>query len=87
MFYDVEIGIAILLVGMIIEYKLGILFRIMLTFKVHKMLRESGEFAFNVKERFEFQEQLEESEEPDDLDLSEENKVVIDDWDRGGDYK
>ena len=51
------------------------------------MLRESGEFAFNVKERFEFQEQLEESEEPDDLDLSEENKVVIDDWDRGGDYK
>jgi len=85
--YDIGIIPAIVLLGMIIEYKLGILFRIMLTFKVHKMLRESGEFTFNVKERFEFQGEPPESEEPDALDLSKENRVIIDNWDRGGAHK
>jgi len=81
--YDIGIFFAILLLGMIIEYKLGILFRIMLTFKVHKMLKESGEFTFNVKERFEFQDEPAELEEPSDLDLNENNRVIIDNWDRG----
>lgn len=78
--YDIAIVSAIVLLGMIIEYKLGILFRIILTFRVHKMLKESGEFTFNVKERFEFQEPL---EEPEVLDSDEENKTIIDNWDRG----
>ena len=81
--YDIGIIPAIVLLGMIIEYKLGILFRIMLTFKVHKMLKESGEFTFNVKERFEFQDEPAELEEPSDLDLNENNRVIIDNWDRG----
>jgi len=81
--YDIGIFFAILLLGMIIEYKLGLLFRIMLTFKVHKMLKESGEFTFNVKERFEFQDEPAELEEPSDLDLNENNRVIIDNWDRG----
>ena len=81
--YDITIVSAIVLLGMIIEYKLGILFRIILTFRVHKMLKESGEFTFNVKERFEFQESLEEPEVLDTLDSDEENKTIIDNWDRG----
>jgi len=81
--YDIAIVSAIVLLGMIIEYKLGILFRIILTFRVHKMLKESGEFTFNVKERFEFQESLEEPEVLDTLDSDEENKTIIDNWDRG----
>ena len=87
MLYDVGTVFAILLVGMIMEYKMGLLFRIVLTLQVHKMLKESGEFAFNVKERFEFQGQLEESEESDALDLSEENRTTIDNWDKGGVHK
>ena len=35
--YDIAIVSAIVLLGMIIEYKLGILFRIILTFRVHKL--------------------------------------------------
>ena len=83
MIYDIGTVCAILLVGMIFEYKIGLLFRIVLTFQVHKMLKESGEFAFNVKNRFEFQEEPTEPEILESLDLSEENRIVIDNWDKG----